>query len=58
VIDLGIRGFKAKKQSVSAARIRWWNLTKENTFKLLERIKSEASWKLVEDTDAMWEGMT
>jgi len=56
VIDVEIKGFKAKKRSVSAARVKWWNLTKENAFKLSEKIKSEASWKLVEDADAMWEG--
>ena len=57
VMDLGIRGCKATKRSVSAARIRWWNLTKENAFKLSEKIISEASWKLVKDADAMREGM-
>ena len=30
----------------------------ENANKLGEKIKSEANWRLIEDADAMWEGMT
>jgi len=48
---------KEKKRSASVARVRWWNLTKENAFKLLEKIKSEVCWKIVKDANAMWEGM-
>jgi len=57
-MNLGIKGLKLKKRSVTAARVRPWNLTQENSFKLSEKIKSEASWKFIEDADAMWEGMT
>ena len=57
-MDLGIKGFKAKKRSIGDARVRWWNLTRENAIKLSEKIKSEASWKLVEAADTMWEEMT
>jgi len=57
-MDLVIKSFKVKKRSGSVVRVRWWNLTRENATKLLEKIKSEASWKLIEDVDAMWEGMT
>jgi len=55
-MDLMFKSFKVKKRSVGIARLRWWNLTEENNIKLSDRIKSEASWKLVEDADAMWEG--
>jgi len=34
VMDLVIRSFKAKKRSVDVARVKWWNLTKENAIKL------------------------
>jgi len=33
-MDLVIRSFKAKKRSVGVARVKWWNLTKENAIKL------------------------
>ena len=57
VMDLVVKSFKAKKRSVGVARVRWWNLTRENATSLLKKIKSEASWKLIEDADKMWEGM-
>ena len=56
-MDLMFKSFKVKNKSIGMAKVRWWNLTKENAIKLSGRIKSEASWKLVEDADAMWEGM-
>ena len=46
-MDLRSKGFKEKKRSAGIARVRWWNLTRENAIKLSEKIKSEASWKLV-----------
>ena len=52
---MGIKSFNAKKRNVGVYRVRWWNLTRENATKLSERIKS--SWKVTEDSDAMWEGM-
>jgi len=55
---LVIKSFKAKKRSGGVARVRWWSLTRGNASKLLENSKSQASWKLIEDADAMWEGMT
>jgi len=58
VIDLVIKSFKANKRGVGVVKVKWWNLTKEKAFKLLENITSEVSWKLLEDADAMWEGMT
>jgi len=58
VMDIMFKSFNVKKRSVGMARVIWWNLTKENATKLSERMKSEANWKLVEDADAMWEGMT
>ena len=56
MLDLVIKSFKVKKRSGSVVRVRW-NLIRENTAKLTEKIRSEASWKLIEDADAMWEGM-
>jgi len=53
VMDMGIKSFKAKKRSVGVARVRWWNLRKENATNFLERIKSEASWKVIDDADAI-----
>ena len=43
VLDLVMRSFRVKKRSRGVARVRWWNLTRENTTKLSEKIKSEAS---------------
>ena len=57
VIDLVIKSFKVKKRSGGVASVKWWNLTRENANKLLEKIKSEANWNLIEDDDSMWEGM-
>jgi len=54
-MDLVIKSFKAKKRSVGVARVRWWNLSRENAIKLSEKIKLEVSWKLIENADAMWE---
>jgi len=34
-----------KKRSVGEPRVKWWNLTKENTMKLAERIKEEGAWR-------------
>ena len=56
VMNLVIKSFNAGKRSVGVARVKWWNFTKVNAIKLSEKIKSEASWKSVEDADAMWEG--
>jgi len=56
-MDLMIKSFRGKKRSGGVARVRWWNLTRENATKLLEKIRSEASWKIIEDADAMWEGV-
>jgi len=58
VMDLVIKSFKAKKRSGGVARAKWWNLTRENATKLSEKIKLEASWKLTEDADEKWDGMT
>ena len=41
VMDLMIKSFKGKKRSGGVARVRWWNLTKENTTKLSEKIISK-----------------
>jgi len=34
------------------------NFAREKVTKSSEKIKSEANWKVIRDTDAMWEGMT
>ena len=56
-MDLVTKSFKVKKRGGGVARVRWWNLTRENAIKLAEKIKSEASWELIENADAMWDGM-
>jgi len=43
VMDLVIKSLKVKKRSGGVARVRWWNLTRENVTKLWEKIKSKAS---------------
>ena len=53
VMDLVIKSFKVKKRSGGVARVRWWNLTRVNVTKLSKKIKSEASWKVIGDADAM-----
>jgi len=57
VMDMGIKSFKEKKRRWGVARVKWWNLTNGNVTKLSEKIKSQASWKVFGDADAMWEGM-
>ena len=57
VMDLVIKNFKVKKRGGGIARIRWWNLTRENVTKLSEKIESETNWELVRDANAMWERM-
>jgi len=52
-MDLVIKSFKVKKRSGGVARVRWWNLTRVNVTKLSKKIKSEASWKVIGDADAM-----
>jgi len=44
-----------KKRSVGDPRVKWWTLTRENTTKLVEKIKIDGCWKLIEDVDAIWE---
>jgi len=56
-MDRVIKNCKVKKRGGGIDRIRWWNLTRENVIKILEKIKSETNWKLVGDADVMWEGM-
>jgi len=46
-----------KKRSGGVARVRWWNLTRENATKLAEKIKSEVSWELIDNAGTMWDGM-
>ena len=57
MMDLVIKGFKAKKRSGGVVRVKWWNLTKENAVKLAEKIKAEASWEVTEDAGEMWDGV-
>ena len=57
VMDLATKNFKVKKRRGGIARIRWWNLTRENATKLSKKIKSEPNWELVGDANAMWERM-
>jgi len=41
VMDLAIKNFKVKKRGGGVARIRWWNLTRENATKLSEKINQK-----------------
>jgi len=51
VMDVKIKSSKARKTCIGDPRVRWWNLTNENTTKLSEKIKAEGSWRQVEDAD-------
>ena len=57
MVELMIKSFRVKERSGGVTRVRWWNLTIENVTKLSEKIKSEASWKVIGDANAMWKGM-
>jgi len=56
VMDLVRKSFRVKKRSVGDVRTRWWAFTRCSA-KFLEKIKTKATWKLIEDGDATWEGM-
>jgi len=56
-MNLVIKNFKLKRRSVSVARVRSWNLIREKATKLLEKIRAEANWELIENADVMWDGM-
>ena len=45
VLDVELKCSRWKKRSVGEPRVKWWNLTKENTMKLAERIKEEGAWR-------------
>jgi len=53
VRDLAFKSYKVKKRSVGDARVKCWNLTRENVAKLSEKIKAKGSWKVIEGDDAM-----
>ena len=57
VLDVEFKCLKWKKRSVEEHRVKWWNLTKENTMKSVERITKEGAWRQKEDVDTMWEAM-
>jgi len=37
--------------------VKWWNLKRENTMKLSEKIKKEGKWRLDGDSNRIWEKM-
>ena len=45
VLDMEFKCSKWKKRSVGDPRVKWWNLIKENTIKLSERIIVEGAWR-------------
>jgi len=45
---------KMKKRRVEEPRARWWNFTRQNAARLLDRIKAEGSGRHVDDADIMW----
>ena len=53
VMDVVIKSYKRKKRSVGASRVRWWNLTRESTTKLLEKIQAYGNWNIVEDANVV-----
>ena len=57
VLDFEFNGVKWMRRGVEDLRVKWWNLTKENTMKLSARITEERVWRRVEDSDMMWETM-
>jgi len=56
-MNLVIKGFKVKKRSIGVARVKWWNLTKENAIKFSKKITAKTSWQFAEHANAMWDGM-
>jgi len=57
VVDGTIKSSKIKKRSVRDPRVRWWNLTRENTDKLSGKIIVEGDWRPIKDAYIMWEAM-
>ena len=57
LMDVGIKRLKLKKKTVGKPRVRRWNLTRENTAKLSNWIKTGGSWKHVEAANIMWATM-
>ena len=56
-MDLMMKSFKVKNRSGGVARVRWWNLNRANATKLVGKIKSKARWEVIDNVDAMWDGM-
>jgi len=57
VMDVVIKNSNWKKRSVIDHRVRWWDLTTENTIILAEKIEAEGSWKQAKNADKIWETM-
>jgi len=57
VLHVELKCSKWKKRNVGEPRVKWRNLTKENTMKLAERITEEGGWRQVDNANMMWEAM-
>ena len=53
VLDAEFKYPRRAKRGVSEARIKWWNLTKEKTGIIAERVVDEGVWRRAEDADSM-----
>ena len=53
VLDVELKCSKWKRKTAGKLRVKWWNLTTENTMKLAERNSDEGVWKKVEDADTI-----
>jgi len=51
VLDVDIWGAMRRKRKVGEYKVKWWNLSRENTSKLSEKIKSKGKWKLEGDSN-------
>ena len=56
-MDVAIKRTKVRKRLVREPQIRRWNLRRENTVKLSEKIVADGDWKHLEDVDQMWEAL-
>jgi len=52
-MDVKLKCLKWKRSCFGDPRVKWWNLTKENTRKLAKRITKEGNWKQAEDANTI-----
>ena len=54
-MNVSIKSSKVKKRLTGELKVRWWNVTGENTAKLSEKIVADGNLRRLEDVDQMWE---